>query len=135
MDNNIENSIDSPKKTNAYRVLSIICFLASVVFYALGFDKMYNYTNSEYSFIKNHNAYVGGDAYNYIINGTYSTAFFVLGIGLMLIGGLCILIHVHANSQNKIIHQNERILLVLKDDRNIMRVNDNREKQEELPSL
>lgn len=26
------------------------------------------------------NSYVGGDAYNYIINGTYSTSYFVLAL-------------------------------------------------------
>ena len=31
------------------------------------------------------NAYVGGDAYNYIINGNYATAYFVLAVGLALI--------------------------------------------------
>ena len=50
---------------------------------------MTNYHNSDYRQV---NAYVGGDAYNYIINGTYATAFFVLtamfvlaAIGLMIL--------------------------------------------------
>ena len=30
------------------------------------------------------NTWVGGDAYNYIINGTHATAFFVLAIGLLI---------------------------------------------------
>jgi hypothetical protein len=34
----------------------------------------------------NVNAYVGGDAYNYIINGTYATAFFVLSMGFTVTG-------------------------------------------------
>ena len=38
---------------------------------------MQNFYNSEYS-SRLVNAYVGGDAYNYIINGTYAIAFFVL---------------------------------------------------------
>lgn len=33
----------------------------------------------------NVNAYVGGDAYNYIINGTYFTAYSVLGVGAFII--------------------------------------------------
>lgn len=32
------------------------------------------------------NAYVGGDAYNYIINANYATAFFVLGIFFVIVG-------------------------------------------------
>lgn len=57
-----------------------------------GIDKMTNYHNSEKYPRYNVNAYVGGDAYNYIINGTYATAFFVLtamfvlaAIGLMIL--------------------------------------------------
>ena len=33
-----------------------------------------------------HNAYVGGDAYNYIINGNYATACFVLATMFVIIG-------------------------------------------------
>lgn len=57
-----------------------------------GIDKMTNYYNSENYPDLNQNAYVGGDAYNYIINGNYATAFFVLtamfvlaAIGLMIL--------------------------------------------------
>lgn len=57
-----------------------------------GIDKMTNYYNSENYPNLNENAYVGGDAYNYIINGNYATAFFVLtamfvlaAIGLMIL--------------------------------------------------
>ncbi len=59
---------------------------------------MFNYSNpdSEFSFLESENAYVGGDAYNYIINAGYATAYFVLagayGIiaTLLLVGGLVI---------------------------------------------
>ena len=37
-----------------------------------GFDKKDNYYNPEGSLLSSENAYVGGDAYNYIINGTYN---------------------------------------------------------------
>ena len=43
-----------------------------------GFDKKDNYYSSEYSYSLNKNAYVGGDAYNYIINGTYFTGYSIL---------------------------------------------------------
>ena len=37
-------------------------------------------------------AYVGGDAYNYIINGNYATAFFVLTLTFAMLGiGFCVL--------------------------------------------
>ena len=39
------------------------------------------------------NAYVGGDAYNYIINGNYVTAFFVLATLFVILGIGTIIIH------------------------------------------
>ena len=53
--------------------LSLYCLIAMGIFLALGFFKMLIY--DDYNEI---NAYVGGDAYNFIINGTYATAYFVL---------------------------------------------------------
>lgn len=63
----------------------MIFFSASIVMIIKGIDKMVNYENgygysdmSDYIYDdegENHNAYVGGDAYNYIINGNYSTGF------------------------------------------------------------
>lgn len=45
-----------------------------------GRDKMVNYHSSELYSSLNKNAYVGGDAYDYIINGTYATSYFVLAL-------------------------------------------------------
>ncbi len=42
------------------------------------------YENSEYSYIDNVNSYVGGDAYNYIINGTYFAGFMALSGALYI---------------------------------------------------
>ena len=83
------------KSTRKASVWSILagCSLGCS-FYTLyqGIDKMTNYYNSENYPSLNVNAYVGGDAYNYIINGTYATSFFVLttmfvlaAIGLMIL--------------------------------------------------
>ena len=87
-------SKDSTKKkrTSIWSVLSGTSFLCSFFTLYKGIDKMTNYYNSETRPRLNVNAYVGGDAYNYIINGTYATAFFVLtamfvlaAIGLMIL--------------------------------------------------
>lgn len=59
-------------------IIAILFYLLSAVMLYKGYDKMTNYSNPEYSFMTTHNAYVGGDAYNYIINGNYATGFFVL---------------------------------------------------------
>lgn len=76
-----------------FPILSIISFIISIFFFYKGYDKMTNYNYSEYITSSWKNAYVGGDAYNYIINGTYSTSFFILAIGFMISGLILILIH------------------------------------------
>ena len=50
---------------------SVILYLVSLIVGCMGIDKITNY--------------VGGDAYNYIINGTYSTSFFVIASALAII--------------------------------------------------
>ena len=69
-----------------WKILSVCSFIGSTIAIYLGFDKMLNYVNSEYAWAEPHNAYVGGDAYNYIINGNYSTGFFVLATMFALMG-------------------------------------------------
>ena len=66
--------------------LSSVSFITMAVFIGLGFDKMFAYDNGEYYPYKYRNVYVGGDAYNYIINGNYATAFFVLATMCALLG-------------------------------------------------
>ena len=83
------------KTTRKFSIWSILsCCSLGCSFFTLykGIDKMTKYYNSENFPSRNVNAYVGGDAYNYIINGTYATAFFVLtamfvlaAIGLMVL--------------------------------------------------
>ena len=70
------------------KFLLIIFYLLSAVMLYKGYDKMTNYSNPEYSFMTTHNAYVGGDAYNYIINGNYATGFFVLSGSFLITGTL-----------------------------------------------
>ena len=61
----------------------------------MGFDKIYSYDNGELYPYTYHNAYVGGDAYNYIINGNYATAFFVLTLTFAMLGvGFCVLAYI-----------------------------------------
>ena len=76
-------------------ILAVIAFIIAGVLVNRGFDKINNYYNSENYPSINENAYVGGDAYNYIINANYATGYFVLamisviaGFGFLLIGHL-----------------------------------------------
>lgn len=69
-----------------WKVLSSISFIISAIVLGLGLDKIFNYDNGESFPHEYHNAYVGGDAYNYIINGNYATGFFVLATMFALLG-------------------------------------------------
>lgn len=72
-------------------VLGILFILSSVIPFYLGFDKLLNYENGEYFSILAKNYYVGGDAYNYIINANYFTGYMVLGLALIVIGGIILI--------------------------------------------
>jgi len=63
---------------------------------------MYNYNSGESYPYNSVNSYVGGDAYNFIINGTYATAFFILGLIFVTLGiGLLIIHFMRENSKEK----------------------------------
>lgn len=76
------------KKSNqiAWNVFSIISFIVSGIMIYLGYDKKTNYFSSTISSSLTKNAYVGGDAYNYIINSSYSTGYYVLALLFVVIG-------------------------------------------------
>ena len=73
--------------------LSAISFICCLIMIGLGLNKMFIYDNGEYYPFEYHNAYVGGDAYNYIINGNYATGFFVLAtmFALLFIGFIAVM--------------------------------------------
>ena len=83
-------------------VLAVIFFILSLIMLYKGYDKMMHYENSDYSWRESVNAYVGGDAYNYIINGNYATGFFTLAVGFLIISaldfGLGLILSVFANN-------------------------------------
>ena len=70
---------------NVFIVIGVLTLVLSIVFFALAYDKFAHYHLDEKNDRLNKNAYVGGDAYNYIVNGTYFTGFSVLGVGSLLI--------------------------------------------------
>lgn len=69
-------------------VLSVISFIYCSDYADKSFDKYERYYHSENYSSLNKNAYVGGDAYNYIINGTYFTAFAVYSVGFGIGGAI-----------------------------------------------
>ncbi len=71
-------------------IMAITCFFISGVFYSRGYNVKNEYYNSESYSTLNKNAYVGGDAYNYIINGTYFTGYSVIASSFLLSGVMLI---------------------------------------------
>ncbi len=67
-----------------WNITAVCCLAAAAVFFCMGLYKMCFYD-------QNHmiNAYVGGDAYNYIINASYVTACWVLSGALMVCAACC----------------------------------------------
>ncbi len=70
-----------------FKTLGQLSSVGAIVPLYLGFNKMFVYHSSEYAFSLSKNAYVGGDAYNYIINANYATGYFVLTL-LLLVAGI-----------------------------------------------
>lgn len=71
------------KKT--LQIISAILYTMTAFFIYRGFNKMFVYENYNSYTIESVNAYVGEDAYNYIINANYTTAYFILAMGLGII--------------------------------------------------
>lgn len=67
------------------QIISAILYVMTAFFIYKGFNKMFVYENYNDYFIESVNAYVGEDAYNYIINANYTTAYFVLAMGTAII--------------------------------------------------
>jgi hypothetical protein len=66
---------------------SIVCFSVAGLFYYKGYDVKNKYYYSEVFTDLNKNAYVGGDAYNYMINGSYFTGYSIIASAALL-GGM-----------------------------------------------
>ena len=94
------------KGNGLWKALSCVTFIISAIVLGLGLDKMFNYDSGEYFPYEYHNAYVGGDAYNYIINSNYATSFFVLATMFALMGiGFIVLYYLSkmADEQRKLL--------------------------------
>lgn len=72
----------SSNATKILFIVALVAFLIGSLFLYKGFDVKENYSNSDYYA---ENAYVGGDAYNYIISGTYFTGYAIIGIGFYVV--------------------------------------------------
>lgn len=81
---NDETSSVSESGKYSIPAATIVSYLISCTWAFIGFYKLFYYNSGEY-YGDPVNAYVGGDAYNFIINANYATAYFVLAlIGIVL---------------------------------------------------
>lgn len=71
-------------------LLALVCLVTGLVAIREGFDKKEHYYNNSYSSV---NAYVGGDAYNYIINAGYFAGYMALGGSLIITSAILLVIN------------------------------------------
>lgn len=84
-ESNLRTEVMNSENKFTFPASSLLFYLAGFSSIAYGFYKMLVYENSDSIFRENVNAYVGGDAYNYIINSNYFVGFNVLGLTLIII--------------------------------------------------
>ncbi|ACB84821.1 hypothetical protein [Natranaerobius thermophilus] len=65
---------------------AIVSYIISIIFIGIGFHKIFIYENPDSVLENAVNAYVGGDAYNFIINANYATGYFTLAIFFAVLG-------------------------------------------------
>jgi len=68
------------------KTIGFVSYVISVICISMGLYKMFVYENPDSVILDSVNAYVGGDAYNFIINANYATAYFVLAAFFMIFG-------------------------------------------------
>ncbi|WP_226681955.1 hypothetical protein [Sutcliffiella horikoshii] len=83
-ENTIKPASNATNNSPVYDWKVLTNFGVSFFFLIIGMHKLYVYKNEEYG-EENLNAYVGGDAYNFIINTGYATAYFVLALIFVVI--------------------------------------------------
>ena len=83
-------------------VAAAILVIIGGIFFYKGFDKKNNYLSSTTYTDLNQNAYVGGDAYNYIINSEYFVGYITIGSMAFVCGSIfaCLGISLHYKKEN-----------------------------------
>lgn len=100
-----ENFSDSDNQSkfkfeNFLVIISIILIIIASIFVYKAFDFKNNYYNSENYPSLNKNTYVGGDAYNYIINSNYFSGYLNFAGSLYIISSICISVKVLKNKND-----------------------------------
>lgn len=100
------------------KACSILCLIIGIIFIGVAFEKKINYSNGESYPYETANAYVGGDAYNYIINANYFTGYMVLGCTLEIIATMLMGMAIYLDKQNECNKSNEVVVTNLNADDN-----------------
>lgn len=82
--------VEIAKRLSVWGRIAIGSFLAALITLGVGIAKL-----------SNGHAYVGGDAYNYLINSSQATAFFVLTTMFALLGVGFLILHFQRNPPEK----------------------------------
>ncbi|WP_368503166.1 hypothetical protein AB3N04_12970 [Alkalihalophilus sp. As8PL] len=72
-------------------IWAIIFYVHALFFLYKGIDRVEGYNMNEYASSLNQHVFVGGDAYNYIINANIQTAFFVMAGAFFIAGTMMII--------------------------------------------
>lgn len=84
---------------NTVFLVSFMLVVFGCVFAFMGFDKKDNYYNAEIYSNLSKNAYVGGDAYNYIINSNYFTGYLTLASACFVCGTILFAVGIFSEPQ------------------------------------
>lgn len=98
----LEERVNEQNKTKQLKAsYTLIGFIGAIISINMDFYKLFIYENNDsdsYFSSSSKNVYVGGDAYSYIINGTYAT--FMLAVVFM--GFACSMLILKSINENKL---------------------------------
>lgn len=102
------------KKAQTLIVWAAVFAFLGMIFAGIGFYKISVYENSEHSWVEKKNVYVGGDAYNYIINGTYFAGYSALSGAMFICACACALQSQKAESMEELLELQKEMNHALK---------------------
>jgi hypothetical protein len=90
------------RASNVCIALAAVLVIIGGIFFYKGFDKKNHYYNNTTDTSQNSNVYVGGDAYNYIINSQYFVGYITIGSMAFVCGSIfaCLGISLHYKKEN-----------------------------------
>ncbi|QHI72691.1 hypothetical protein [Aminipila terrae] len=87
-----EKTVPKGTRSLEYNKIGKKSIIVGCIFWIIGFFKIFIYNGGEEYSSNSINAYVGGDAYNLIINATYFAGLSVIG-GTLIISGILVMIY------------------------------------------